>query len=152
MWDGNDIARELKAVAFGRSANTSHTVNNCLKIPNVLKEYTGLSLQNKETIRVVERVFTFYPYYIIQFNLHDRFKAPDSHIYPMNDRGTYHIDAVTGGITYIRSGTAEGFGEEGAYRQIDVDLEEIPPLKSYKVTQATRFRIEVPEPGKTGRR
>ncbi|MDA8001812.1 MAG: restriction endonuclease, partial [Alphaproteobacteria bacterium] len=149
MWDGNDIARELKAVALGRGVNTSLTINNCLKMQSVLENYAEVMLQNKAAVRVAEQTLTFHPYYIIQFSLHERFRSPDSRIHNMNERGTYHMDAITGGITYLRSGTAEVFGEDDNNKQIDIDIENIPPLKSYKMSQTTRFRTDVPEPGKT---
>ena len=96
MWNGNTLQEKLMQVTLGRTKNKTITIENCLALRGSFEDYTILTLQNHEKVKIKSASLDFCPFYVVSFNLYDRVKTPDKHIRTVSNSGKYFVEGLTG--------------------------------------------------------
>jgi len=132
LWDKEDLSHELMATAIGRNPGNvlarKIKIENTLPVQDTIEDYCILHLKNQDKVSIRRRDLTFVPVYIVSFNLHEEFKAPDKRMYAHHNEGHYYLDGTTGRFLFkIDSNEKKAYSLSDEEKQMISDLLEIEP-------------------------
>lgn len=128
LWNGSDFMDQYQEVMLGRSRGDGQIIESCLAPRGVLGDYTALSLENKDRVRVAKREMIFHPYFIVDFNLDEQFDSPDRQTHSIQNSGRYYIDGVSEEVLFRSADNGNAaYDPDDAEKQIVKDLMALKP-------------------------
>lgn len=132
LWDREDLAQEMMRTALGRNPTNILTkkfrVENALPINGSIDDYCILHLKNQDKVSIKRRDLIFVPIYIVSFNLHEEFRAPDKRMYAHHNEGSYYLDGSSGRFLFkMDNDEKKEYSLSTEEKQMICDLLEIEP-------------------------
>lgn len=144
LWDGNKLTENFQATILGRSGGQLTQISDCLHPRDTIENYSEILLKNKNNVRIARRDLIFYPYYIIQFTLHDQVKTPDKQIHSQFNSGQYVVDGLTRAILYCSDDKNSIFYvNDSEQKQVIEDIMTIEPWKTVEIQKVDNSKIIV---------
>ena len=147
LWDREDLMHQVMTTTLGRDSTStllSKTVKieNALPIQGTINDYSILHLKNQDKITIRRRDVTFIPVYIVSFNLHEEFRAPDKQMYSHHNDGSYYLDGISGRFLYKKDKVEEQQYElSHEEKQMIHDLQDYEPYM-LEITEENNSTIE----------
>ncbi len=146
LWDKEDLTHQIMTITLGRDAKSAMLsktikIENALPIEGSINDYTILHLKNQDKITIKRRDVAYLPIYIISFNLHEEFRAPDKQMYSHHNEGSYYMDGVSGRFLYKRDNFEEKeYDLSDEEKQVINDIQDFEP-RMVEVTEENNTRI-----------
>lgn len=151
LWDREDLTQQVMTTSLGRDSSSvltkSTLIENALPLQGAVDDYCILHLKNQDKVAIKRRDIMFIPIYIVSFNLHEEFKAPDKQMYSHHNNGEYYLDGTTGSIL-LKMDKVEHkeYSLSDIEKQMVDDLQELEP-QTIKIEDGNNLKIIKLNPG-----
>ena len=147
LWDKEDLTHQIMTITLGRDSKSTMLgktikIENALPMEGSVDDYSILHLKNQDKVTLKRRDVMFIPIYVVSFNLHEEFRAPDKQMYSHHNDGFYYLDGTSGRFLYKKDHNEEHeYDLSREEKQIKDDLQDYEP-RMLEVTEENNSRIE----------
>lgn len=132
LWDREDLMHEVMTTTLGRSSSNvlkkTIRIESALPLQGSIDDFCILHLKNQDKVSIKRRELVFLPIYIVSFNLHEEFRAPDRNMHSHHNEGYYYLDGISGRFLYkVDNYEKKEYSLSNVEKQMIDDLQEFEP-------------------------